>query len=253
MAASRILIPFRLPQISCFTPSLKCFSSDSDNCPNAGIRSLLQFPHLLRAGPVLWPLLFSPLVPPSYRVLRGSIYSSPLVRSSCLLSVAVLHALLCLKVYPDVSVERDVLHVHLFHSHLVFTDTGFTKYFSCPFPFKLNILSFFFPPYHKVVISNSFRHHWFFRCTEQASMKTPWNFYHEWFGGMVHENSFSSAWQWSKWSIISRITLLFLQSFTKRNIKNINFNADFNQGQKAMSKIRAFFFMNLEWNMTYTE
>ena len=111
----------------------------------------------------------------------------------------------------------------------------------------------FFPPYHKLVISNSFRHHWFFRCTEQASMKTPWNFYHEWFGGMVHENSFSSAWQWSKWSIISRITLLVLQSFTKRNIKNINFNADFNQGQKAMSKIRAFFFMNWEWNMTYTE
>ena len=28
-----ILIPFRLPQISCFTLSLKCFSSDSDNCP----------------------------------------------------------------------------------------------------------------------------------------------------------------------------------------------------------------------------
>ena len=27
-----ILIPFRLPQISCFTLSLKCFSSDSDSC-----------------------------------------------------------------------------------------------------------------------------------------------------------------------------------------------------------------------------
>ena len=26
-----ILIPFRLPQISCYTFSLKCFSSDSDN------------------------------------------------------------------------------------------------------------------------------------------------------------------------------------------------------------------------------
>ena len=31
-----LLIPFRLPQISCFTLSLKCFSSDSDNCPNVG-------------------------------------------------------------------------------------------------------------------------------------------------------------------------------------------------------------------------
>ena len=56
------LILFRLPQISCFTPSLKCFSSDSDNCPNVGIRSLLQFPHCPRAGPVLLTLLFSPLV-----------------------------------------------------------------------------------------------------------------------------------------------------------------------------------------------
>ena len=33
-----ILIPLRLPQISSFTLSLKCFSSDSDNCPNVGIR-----------------------------------------------------------------------------------------------------------------------------------------------------------------------------------------------------------------------
>ena len=48
-----ILIPFRLPQISCFTLSLKCFSSDSDNCPDVGIRPLLQFPHPPRAGPIL--------------------------------------------------------------------------------------------------------------------------------------------------------------------------------------------------------
>ena len=55
-----ILIPFRLPQVSCSTLSLKCFSSDSDNCPFVGIRSLLQVPHLLRAGPVLLTLLFFP-------------------------------------------------------------------------------------------------------------------------------------------------------------------------------------------------
>ena len=61
-----ILIPFRLPQISYFTLSLKCFSSDSDNCPAVGIRPLLQFPHPLRAGPVLLTLLFFPLVPSSY-------------------------------------------------------------------------------------------------------------------------------------------------------------------------------------------
>ena len=96
-----ILIPFRLPLISCFTLSLKCFSSDSDNCPDVGIGPLLQFPRPPRVVPVLLILLFSPspLVPLSSRVLRGSIYSFPWVRLSCLLSADVLHALLCLKVY----------------------------------------------------------------------------------------------------------------------------------------------------------
>ena len=94
-----ILIPFRLSQISCFILSLKCLSSDSDNCPSVGIGPLLQFPHLPRAGPVLLTLLFFPLVPLSYRVLCGSIYSFPLVRYSCPLSAGVLHVLLCLKVY----------------------------------------------------------------------------------------------------------------------------------------------------------
>ena len=93
-----ILIPLRLPQISYFTLSLKYFSSDSDNCPN-WIGPLLQFPHLPRAGPVLLTLLCIPLVPSSYGVLHGSIYSFPLVRYSCPLSAGVLHALLCLKVY----------------------------------------------------------------------------------------------------------------------------------------------------------
>ena len=61
MAAARtlILIPFRLPQISCFPLSLKCFSSDSDNCHKVGIRPLLQFPHLPRASQVLLILRFS--------------------------------------------------------------------------------------------------------------------------------------------------------------------------------------------------
>ena len=93
------LILFRLPQIGCFTLSLKCFSSDSDNCPDVGIRLLLQFPHPLKTGPVLLTLLFFPPVPLSYRVLSGSIYSFPLVKYSCPLSAGVLHALLCLKVY----------------------------------------------------------------------------------------------------------------------------------------------------------
>ena len=93
-----ILIPFRLPQMSCFTLSLKCFSSDSDSCPDVGIKPLLQCPHPPRAGPVLLTLLFFPLVPSSYQVLPGSVYSFLLVRYSCPLSAGVLHALLCLKV-----------------------------------------------------------------------------------------------------------------------------------------------------------
>ena len=56
-----ILIPFTLPQISCFPLSLNCFSSDSDNCPSLRIGPLLQFPHLPRAGPFLLTLLFFPL------------------------------------------------------------------------------------------------------------------------------------------------------------------------------------------------
>ena len=60
-----ILILFRLPQISCFTLSFKCFSSDSDNCPDVVIGPLLQFPHPTRASSVLLTLLFSPLVPSS--------------------------------------------------------------------------------------------------------------------------------------------------------------------------------------------
>ena len=119
-----ILIPFKLPQISCFPLSLKCFSSDSDSCPDVGIRPLLQFPYPLRAHPVLLTLLFFPLVPSSYQVLHGSIYSFLLVRSSCPLSAGVLHALLCLKVYPDVSMERDLLHIHLFLHHLVLPPTN---------------------------------------------------------------------------------------------------------------------------------
>ena len=79
--------------------SLKCSSSDSDNCPSEGIRPLLQFLYPPRAGPVLLKLLFFSLVPSSYRILRGSTYSFLVVRYSCPLSAGILHALLCLKMY----------------------------------------------------------------------------------------------------------------------------------------------------------
>ena len=127
-----ILIPFRLPQISCFTLSLECFSSDSDICPDVGIRPLLQFRHPPRAGPALLTLLFFPLVPSSYWVLPGSIYSfrwsgTP-VRSQLVFCMHFVWR--CL---PNVSVRdvlhvhllRDVLHVHLLHRHLVLSGMHF--------------------------------------------------------------------------------------------------------------------------------
>ena len=66
VARTVIFIPFRLPQISCFTLSLKSFSSDSDNCPAVGMGPLLQFPHTPRAPPVLLTFLFFLLLPSSY-------------------------------------------------------------------------------------------------------------------------------------------------------------------------------------------
>ena len=69
-----ILIPLGLPQVSCFTLSLKCFSSYTDNCPAVGIGPLLQFPHPPRVGPVLLILLLFILVPLSYRVFFISLY-----------------------------------------------------------------------------------------------------------------------------------------------------------------------------------
>ena len=50
-----------------------------------------------RSSPTNTPVLS--LVPLSYWVLCGSIYSFPLVRYSCPLSAGVLYSLLCLKVY----------------------------------------------------------------------------------------------------------------------------------------------------------
>ena len=120
-----ILIPFRLPQISCFTLTLKCFSSDSDSCPDVGIGPLSQFTHPPRAGPVLLTLLFFPLGPCSTRFCAVLyiifLWSGIPVRSQ---------VVVCMNFYvwrciPDVSTERDVLHVHLLLYHLVLYFTIF--------------------------------------------------------------------------------------------------------------------------------
>ena len=114
-----ILTPFRLPQISCLTLSLKCFFSDSDNNPTVGIRPLLQIPHLLRVGPVLLLLLFFPLVPcpTKFCVVLCILFhwSGPPVHSQL---VFCMHFCV-LRCIPHVSVERNVLHAHLLCRHLV--------------------------------------------------------------------------------------------------------------------------------------
>ena len=118
------LIPFKMLQISSFTLSLKCFSSDPDSCPNGGIGPLLQSPHPPKAGPVLLTR-FSPqfLHPAEFCVglYILSRWSGPPVHSQM---VFCMH--FCVwSCVPDVSLERDVLHVHLLLCHLVL----FSHYF----------------------------------------------------------------------------------------------------------------------------
>ena len=107
-----ILIPFRLPQISCFT--LSFVSPLTQTIALCGDRTPASVPPPAegRSSPNNTPVF--PLVPLSYRVLHGSIYSCPLIRYFCPLSAGVLQHF-CI---PDVSVERDILHVHLLLCHL---------------------------------------------------------------------------------------------------------------------------------------
>ena len=118
-----ILIPFRLPQISCFTLSLKCFSSDLNSGPNVGIGPLLQLPRLLRAGPVLLTLLFFPqfLHPTKFCLALYILFhwSGPPVHSQLVLCMHF-----CVwRCIPDASMERDGLHVHLLLCHPVLFDS----------------------------------------------------------------------------------------------------------------------------------
>ena len=95
--------------------------------PRCGDWPLLQFPHLPRAGPVLLTLLFFHLVLHStkfcvvlYILFR---WSGTPVHSQL---VFCMH--FCVwRCVPDVSVERDVLHVHLLLHHVV-QSLHFLKY-----------------------------------------------------------------------------------------------------------------------------
>ena len=104
-----ILIPFSLPQISCFTLILKYFSSDPDTCPVVGIGPLFHFPNPLRAGSVLLRLLLFPPVPLSYRVLLV-LYILFWWSGIPACSQQVLCKISCVwRCIPDILMERDVL------------------------------------------------------------------------------------------------------------------------------------------------
>ena len=112
------LIPSRLPQISCFPLSLKCFSSDSDNCPDVGIGALLQFLHPLRAGPVL----LTPVFHASSHVLPSFAWFYiffPAVRHSCPLSASVLHAILSERIVLMYS-WREMYYTSTYSSTILF-------------------------------------------------------------------------------------------------------------------------------------
>ena len=92
-----ILIPFRLPQISCFPLSLKCFSSGS--IAPCGDWTPASVPPSAEgtSSPTN-----TPVFPPSSFILPSFAWVYiffPLARYSCPLSAGVVHALLCLKVY----------------------------------------------------------------------------------------------------------------------------------------------------------
>ena len=119
-----ILIPFRLPWISCLTLSLKRFSSDSDSCPDVEIGPLLQLPHLLRAGPVLLTLLFPPgsFLLPSFAWLyiffsSGQALLSALSWCSACTSVSegVLLMYLWREMYPTSAYSSAILFSSLCH------------------------------------------------------------------------------------------------------------------------------------------
>ena len=79
-----------------------------------------------RSSPTNTPIFF-PLLPSSHSVLRGSIFSFPLVRASCPLSGALPYGFCIWRCIPDVSMERDVLHIHLFLRHLVLASVPFLR------------------------------------------------------------------------------------------------------------------------------
>ena len=98
--------------------SLKCFPIVPNNCPMWLPGLLLQFPHPPRADPVLLTLLFfSYFLHPTDLCMGLYILFHWSGTPACSQLVFCKH--FCVwRCIPDVSMERDVLHIHLLLSHL---------------------------------------------------------------------------------------------------------------------------------------
>ena len=144
---SVILTPFRLPHINFFTLSLKCFSSEPNSRPDIEIGPLLQFPHLLRTGPVPLALLFPPrpfLCSTEFCVV---LYILSLRPGTLAHSQLVMCKRVCVwRCISEVPVERHVLHVHLFRRHLAPPQEGFLSLLSILWNSPFRWVYFFLSP-----------------------------------------------------------------------------------------------------------
>ena len=131
-----ILVPFRLPQITCFSLSLKCFSSDSDNCPDVGIGPLLVPPPAKGRS----SRTNTPVFPPSSLFLPSFVWFYVFFSAGQLLSSALSWCSACISVSEGVFLMYHWREMHsmstysssiLFCCHVILI---------CYLPFKFQIV-----------------------------------------------------------------------------------------------------------------
>ena len=120
-----VLIPFKLPQISCFTLSLKRFSSESDNCPDVGTGLLLWFPHPPKAGPIQSN---PPVFPASSFILLSVAWSYISFSTGQVLLSTLSWCSACISVSEDVFLMypwRQMYSTSTYSSTILFSQQGF--------------------------------------------------------------------------------------------------------------------------------
>ena len=127
-----ILIPFRLPQIGCFTLSFECFSSDSDNCPDVGIdRTTASVPPPTKGRPHPTKTL---VFPPSSFILPSFAWFYILFSTSQVLLFALSWYSACTSVSEGVFLMypwREAYSTSTYSSTIVFSSLLFV--FTCLF------------------------------------------------------------------------------------------------------------------------